>query len=127
MRADSPNVIPLTVLAQAGLAVSLALLGWVWQGPTVALSALAGGMAAVIPNAFLGARLIGSGERTSGRSLLRAAWFGVIGKLLLTIVLFGAIFALLKPVSAPAVFGAFIATQLVIFGALLLDGMSGRT
>ena len=125
MTGEQSNVVPLTVLAQIGASVAVALLVWLWMDRVAAVSTFAGGMTAAIPNAFLGARLLGSGVRSDASALLRAAWLGVIGKLLLTVLLFGAIFALLRPISAPAVFGGYIAAQMVIFGALLLDGRAG--
>jgi ATP synthase protein I len=76
-----------------------------------------GGAAVVVPNAFLAARLLGASA--SARALLRAAWIGEIGKLLLTVTAFIVIFAFVRPISAPAVFAGFIAVQLVVFGALL--------
>jgi ATP synthase protein I len=53
--------------------------------------------------------------------MMRAAWVGEIGKMLLTVLLFGAIFGLLRPIAPLAVFGGFIAAQLCVFGALLLN------
>jgi F0F1-type ATP synthase assembly protein I len=54
--------------------------------------------------------------------LLRAAWIGEIGKIAITIVLFAAIFIAVRPLSALAVFGGFVAAQLVVFAALGLGG-----
>ena len=75
-------------------------------------------------NAFLAARLLRADN--TARALLRSAWVGEIGKLLLTALLFGAIFASIRPLSAAAVFGGFISAQLVIFGAPLFGGVSAR-
>lgn len=112
------HLVPLTLLAQAGTTLSLAGVVGFWQGWVAAYSLLLGGLAAVAPNAFLAARLLAS----RGGSLMRSAWLGEIGKLLLTILLFTAIFGFLRPVSAPSVFGGFIAAQLSIVGVLLLGG-----
>jgi ATP synthase protein I len=67
----------------------------------------------------------------SGEALYRAAWLGEFGKLLLTAVLFAAVFVSVRPLSAPAVFGGYIAAQMVIFGVPLfgsgwLDGKDGK-
>jgi len=59
-------------------------------------------------------------------ALMRAAWIGEIGKLLLTVLAFGVIFGVVRPLSPPAVFAGFIAAQLVVFGALLV-GDTGAT
>lgn len=117
MVADDWRAIPLILLAQAGVCVGVGAVAWVWLGKTAGVSALLGGSAAVVPNAFLAARLIAA--QKSARALLRAAWIGEVGKLVLTAAAFIAIFALVRPISAPAVFAGFIAVQLVVFVALL--------
>jgi ATP synthase protein I len=109
--------VPLILLVQAGVCVGAGVLAWLWAGETAGLSALLGGAAAVVPNAFLAARLIAA--RASAQALLRAAWIGEFGKVLLTATAFILIFALVRPISAPAVFAGFIAVQLVLFGALV--------
>jgi ATP synthase protein I len=119
---DDRHLVPLTLLAQVGLSLGLAALLGLWQGQVAAVSALLGGAIAVVPNAFLAARLLAPRAGASARALLRAAWLGEIGKLLLTAVLFGAVFALIRPLSAGAVFGGFIAAQLVVLGVLLHGG-----
>jgi ATP synthase protein I len=115
--ADDWRAMPLILLAQAGVCLGAGAVGWVWLGKTAAVSALLGGSVAVVPNAFLAARLLAS--RATAQALLRAAWIGELSKLALTAAGFIAIFALVRPVSAPAVFAGFIAVQLVVFGALL--------
>ncbi len=124
--ADSRQTIPLTVLAQLATGVILGAVLFALFGKTAGLSALAGALAAAIPNGFFAARLLGSNPAAGAGGVLRSAWFGLAGKLLLTALLFGAIFAYMKPVSAPAVFGGFIATQLVVLAALLVDGRAGQ-
>ena len=109
------------------VATALAL----WQGSTVGLSALMGGAIAVLPNAFLAALLMTPGAGTSARALLGAAWLGEIGKLVLTVLLFAAVFILVRPISGLAVFGGYIAAQMVILCAPLmgserLDGIDGK-
>jgi ATP synthase protein I len=108
---------PLILLVQAGVCVGVGVLAWLWAGETAGVSALLGGAAAVVPNAFLAVRLLVA--RSSARALLRAAWIGELGKLLLTATGFIVIFAFVRPISAPAVFAGFIAVQLVMFGALV--------
>lgn len=113
----------MTVLVAGGLAL--------WQGQLVATSALLGGAIAVIPNAFLAARLLGRKAGTSAVALLRAAWLGEAGKIALTAVLFAAVFVAVRPLSAFGLFGGFIAAQFVVFGMPLLgsgwfDGRDGK-
>jgi ATP synthase protein I len=117
---------------QAALSLGLAGLAAIWLGQTVAISWLLGGAVAVIPNSFLAARLLAPGSATSADALYRAAWLGEIGKLLLTAVLFAAVFVSVRPISVPAVFGGYIAAQLVVFGVPLMgsawfDGKDGKT
>jgi ATP synthase protein I len=122
---DDKRVVPLILLAQAAASLGLAVSLGLWQGRIVGMSALVGGMIAVIPNAFLAARLFGRRAGASGVALMRAAWIGEIGKVALTVFLFAAVFAAPGPISAPALFGGFIAAQLVVFGALLGGGRVG--
>lgn len=125
MLTDDIRVVPMTLLAQAGLSLGLAVLVWFWRGEVAAASVFLGGMVAVIPNAFLAARLLQRRAAASASALMRAAWIGETGKLLLTALLFGVIFSMLRPISAPAVFGGFIAAQLMVFGALLRGSGAG--
>jgi ATP synthase protein I len=122
---DVKHVAPLTLLAQACVSGLMALALWVWLGEVAAFSALLGGAVAVVPNGFLAARLLQPGRDESARAMMRSAWVGEIGKLLLTAVLFGVIFAFVRPLSPPAVFAGFIAATLVLFGALLIGGGVG--
>ncbi len=117
------RVVPLTLLAQAGVSVVLAAVLWLSFGDTVAASALLGGAAAVVPNGFLAARVLTPSRPVD--ALLRGAWIGEIGKILLTVLAFGVIFGFVRPIAPPAVFAGFIAAQLVVFGALLV-GEGGR-
>lgn len=120
------------LLAQAVAVAALAGALAIWQGQIVAISTLLGGAVAVIPNAFLAARLLAPKAGTSAKALLRSAWLGELGKLVLTVLLFAAVFVAVRPISAPAVFGGFIAAQFVIFSVPLLgsgwlDGKDGKT
>jgi len=117
---DDRRVVPFTLLAQAGVAVGLAGLLALGIGPVVGYSALLGGITAVVPNAILAARLVGPRDRDNAAAVLRSAQIGVVGKLAMTALLFGVIFATVRPISGLAVFGGFIAAQTVVLGALLL-------
>ena len=127
MLIDDQRVVPVTLLAQLGVGVAVALVLWVSLGGMFGLSALLGGLTCVVPNAFLAARLLGPAAGASAGTVKRALWVGETGKLLMTAVAFTAIFASGLPISAPAVFGGYIATQLVVMGALLLGSGVGST
>lgn len=120
---DDRRVVPLTLLVQAAVAAVLGLLLGVWVDAVAGTSAVLGGAAAIVPNAFLAARLLSSRCDNDAGALLRAARIGALGKLVLTALLFGAIFTTVRPISGPAVFAGFIVAQLVVPAALLVgDG-----
>ncbi len=122
---DVTRVVPLTLLAQVLISLAVAAGSWMWFGAVAAVSAVLGGAAAFVPNAFLAARVLQPNSDLSARGMMRQAWFGEIGKLLLTAVLFGVIFGFVRPLEPLAVFAGFIAAQLVVFGALLVGGGIG--
>lgn len=122
---DVKHVVPLTLLVQACVSLVLAAVLWAWMGEVAGMSALLGGVAVVIPNAFLAARLLQPSRDQSAKAMMRSAWFGEIGKVLLTALVFGVIFGFVRPIEPLAVFAGFIAAQLVVFGALLLGGGVG--
>ena len=124
---------PIIMILLAQVLVSGVVAGalTMWQGSTTGVSALLGGAIAVLPNMFLAARLIAPASGASAGAMLKAAWIGEIGKLLMTAALFAVVFAAVRPISALAVFGGFIAAQLVIFlaplmGSEWLDGKDGK-
>jgi len=112
----------LILLAQVVTSGVVAAVLALWQGQLAALSALLGGAIAVVPNAFLAARLLSPKANASAESMLRAAWIGEIGKLALTALLFAAVFVAVRPLSVIGLFAGFIAAQLVIFGVPLVGG-----
>jgi ATP synthase protein I len=120
---DVNSVVPLTLVAQTCVSLAVAGVAWGWFGEVAGVSAALGGATAVVPNGFLAARLLMSNRDLNHRAMYRAAWIGEIGKLFLTVLLFGVIFGAVRPIAPPAVFAGFIAAQLIMFGALLIgDG-----
>jgi ATP synthase protein I len=117
---DVKHVVPLTLLAQFCVGLAVAGVAWVWLDATAGISALLGAATAVIPNAFLAARLLQSNREPNDHAMLRAARIGELGKLLLTVVLFAVIFGFVRPLAPLAVFVAFIAAQLTVYGAFLV-------
>ena len=122
---DVKHVVPMTLLVQTCVSFVVAAVLWVWIGEVAGTSALLGGAAAVVPNGFLAARVLKPNRDTSAKAMMRAAWIGEIGKLLLTTLLFGVIFGFVRPIQPLAVFASFIAAQLVVFGALLVGNGGG--
>jgi ATP synthase protein I len=122
---DVKHVVPVTLLVQLCVSVVVAVALWAWMGEVAGASALLGGAAVVIPNGFLAVRLLLPSRDESARSIMRAAWTGEVGKVLLTALLFGLIFGFVRPLEPLAVFVGFVAGQLVMLGTLLLAGGGG--
>jgi len=107
-----------------GAALAAVLLGVF--GKVAGYSAMLGSLTAVIPNAFLGLRIMA--PRRDPGALKQAAWIGEIGKLALTVLFFTLVFTLVRPLAAAALFAGFIVTQLVTFsGFLMRDGQEQET
>lgn len=122
---DVKHVVPLTLLVQACVSFVVAAVAWVWVDSVAGMSALLGGMTAVVPNGFLAARVLQPSRDESAKAMMRSAWLGEIGKLLLTALAFGVIFGFVRPIEPLAVFAGFIAAQLVVFGGLLVGNGAG--
>jgi len=89
-------------------------------GPVAGYSALLGSLICAIPNGFLALRLSMPRRDPGARALMRAAYVGEAGKLTLTVLMFTAVFVLVRPLAAPALFAGFIAAQLVTIVGLLM-------
>jgi ATP synthase protein I len=114
------------LLAQMGLGVALAILFWGMDGSVSGYSALLGSLICVIPNAFLALRLAVPRRDPGAGALVRAAYIGELGKLALTVLMFGVVFVLVRPLAAGALFAGFIGAQLMTFaGFLMRDDTSG--
>ena len=105
--------LPFGLLAQALASCVVAAVAGAWFGQTAAVSALLGGMAIVVPNIFLAAMLLCADIE----HLMRAAWIGEIGKLMLTVLLFGVIFALVRPIAPLAALAGLVVAQVVLLVA----------
>lgn len=114
----NPLIVILT--AQLGLSLALAAVFWGVGGSVSGYSAMLGGLTCVIPNAFLALRLVVPRRDPGASALVRAAYIGELGKLALTVLMFGMIFVLIKPLAAGALFAGFIAAQLVTFSGFLM-------
>lgn len=109
----------LKVLAlQIGTGAALGAVVWSAWGWVAGYSALLGGLACVIPNAFLAMRLAAPRGDAGARALIRAAYAGELGKLALTVLIFGGVFMAVRPIAAAPLFAGFIATQLVALAGL---------
>lgn len=107
------------IAMQVAVVFCVAALFLLFGNPVSAKSALIGGAVAFIPGAFYALQLIRSRNRAPDR-LLRAHYAGEFGKLMLTVLLFGATFAWVKEISVLPLFAAYVATLLVYWAALLM-------
>lgn len=90
---------------------------WLFDNKITAYSSLLGGLLSLIPNVFLAARLIAAPR--SAKAVLRAAYIGEAGKVVLTFLLFGLVFVIVKPLDVKILFISFIVVQFVISIELL--------
>jgi ATP synthase protein I len=111
------------LLAQLALSTVLAAILWGMDGLTSGYSALLGGLTCVIPNAFLALRLAASRRDPGAGALVRAAYIGELGKLALTVLMFGVVFTQVETLAPGPLFAGFIAAQLMTAaGFLMRDG-----
>jgi len=117
------NLAARVLLAQLGLSMVIAAIFWGMDGLTSGYSALLGGLTCVIPNAFLALRLAAPRRDPGGGALVRAAYIGELGKLALTVLMFGVVFTQVEALAAGPLFAGFIAAQLMTAaGFLMRDG-----
>lgn len=117
---NTGNLVMKVLLAQLGVSVLLTVMFWGIEGRVAAYSALLGGLTCVVPNAFLALRLAVPRRDPGAGALVRAAYIGELGKLALTVLMFGLVFSLVRPLAALPLFAGFIAAQLVTFSGFLM-------
>jgi ATP synthase protein I len=100
---------------------------WSLYGQVAGYSALLGSLACVVPNAFLALRLAVPRREPGARALLQAAYIGELGKLALTVLIFGFVFIVVRPLAAAPMFAGFIVTQLATFAGLMLHDRQEQT
>jgi ATP synthase protein I len=108
------------VAAQFGLGSALAAVLWISFGHIAGYSALLGCLISVLPNAFLAMRLGVPRQDPGARALFRAAYVGELGKFALTVLLFGIVFIVVRPLAAAPLFATFMVTALMPLAGLLL-------
>jgi len=108
------------LVGQIGIGAVLAAALWGLYGHVAGYSALLGSLTCAIPNAYLALRLAVPRQDPGAQALIRAAYIGELGKLALTVLMFGTVFALVRPLAAAPLFVGFIAAQLVTFAGFLM-------
>lgn len=120
--ASTASTVAKVLFLQLGSSVLLALLFWGIGGRISGFSALLGGLICLLPNAYLALRLTLPRSDRGASGLVRAAYIGEFGKIVLTVLLFGLVFSLVRPVDPVALFSGFIVTtMLTLFGFLMRD------
>lgn len=85
-----------------------------------AYSALLGGLAAVIPNAYFTYKAFRYFGARSVNAVIQSFWAGEAGKTVLTAVLFAVLFIGVKPLNIGMVFVGYILVQITSASVLLL-------
>jgi ATP synthase protein I len=89
--------------------------------PVLALSMAAGGLIAIVPQAYFALRVFSRRGARSARHIARASYAGEIGKFVLAVAGFGLVFALLRPIEGWAVFAGYGGMLIIqVTGAWLL-------
>jgi ATP synthase protein I len=105
------------VLGQVVVTVVAAIICFAVWGRTPGLSALAGGGISVFASAVLAIIGFSAPAGAAPEKIARSFYVGEATKLAVTVALFAAVFVTMK-VSAPALFGTYIATLFVYWIAL---------
>ena len=92
--------------------VVLASIIWFFAGKVAGYSSVLGGLICLVPNIFLGTRLMLSNR--NARGILRAAYLGELGKVILTTLMFGLVFFKVKPLNALYLFLSFMVVQFAV-------------
>lgn len=101
----------LHLLAWSGLAAMFFMVD-----PVVAVSTLTGAAIAILPGAVMAWGVFRFRKGVAPRDYTRAVYRGELGKFLLTVVLFALAFTAPQPLSAPALFPAFLVALVVQWG-----------
>ena len=118
----SPTMVRLLLL-QFGLGMAVAVVFVMTSGYIPGYSAALGGLASVVPNAFLALRLALPRDDAQSRPLMRAAFTGELGKIALMIIIFVVILTQVRPLAYGALFTGFVAAQIaIVFGVFLPTG-----
>ena len=86
-----------------------------------AYSVAAGGLIAVLPQAWFARMAFRRSGARAAKAIARSSYAGEVGKFLLSGAGFAVVFATVRPINGPAVFAGFVAMLVLqIFGSWLL-------
>ena len=107
-------------LAQLALLVVICLVLAVFD-KVCAYSLASGGLIAIVPQAYFASRAFRWRGAKSARAIARSSYVGEVGKFLLSVAGFAAVFAVVRPIDGLAVFIGYLAMLIVhITGSWLL-------
>ncbi|PLW70906.1 ATP synthase subunit I [Pseudohalioglobus lutimaris] len=107
-------------LAQLLVLCSVCVPLWIYD-EVIAWSALAGGLIAVIPQAWFARLAFRWRGANSARAIARSSYAGETGKFVLSVAGFAVVFATVRPIDGLAVFAGYLAMLVVqIIGSWLL-------
>ena len=78
-----------------------------------AYSVLLGGLISIVPNSYLASLAYRFTGARAASDVAGSLYRGEVGKFVLTAVMFALVFVMVKPLSAPALFAAFILTTVL--------------
>jgi len=119
---------PVQRIAQVQLAVLIPLsLFLLTRDKVLAYSVLSGGLIAVIPQAYFAALAFRQRGARYAQAIARSGYIGEVGKFLLSVAGFAAVFAAVRPIDGPAVFtGYLVMLAIQITGSWMLLRASSR-
>lgn len=107
-------------LAQLAILACMCLLLLAWDG-VMAWSVAAGGLIAIIPQAYFAHLAFRRRGAKAARAMARAGYAGEIGKFMLSVAGFAVVFATVRPIHGLSVFiGFLVMLAIQIFGSWLL-------
>jgi ATP synthase protein I len=107
-------------LAQLALLVPICLVTVVFD-KVIAYSMLCGGLIAIVPQAWFATIAFRRRGARSARAIARSSYAGEVGKFLLSVAGFAAVFAAVRPIDGLAVFAGYLAMLAIqITGSWLL-------
>ena len=114
-----PPVYRITI-AQLAILVALCLI-LLASDKVRAYSVFSGGLIAIVPQAYFAALTFRWRGARSARAIARSSYAGQVGKFLLSVAGFAAVFVALRPIDAPAVFAGYLLMLMIqITGSWLL-------
>ncbi|MFT6915273.1 MAG: ATP synthase protein I [Motiliproteus sp.] len=108
------------ILSQSVVTLVVSLIVWLSTEKVAGYSALLGGSIYLIPYIYQASRVLTSSAGSNIRQTVRDLYKSEIWKMALTLVLFGLVFTLVKPLEPFSLFGVFILMQLISWLAPLL-------